>query len=172
MTIDLPDRKDRLEILAVHARKKPFGPDVKFEVIAERTPGFSGAELYSLMNEAAILAARENRKEITQYDSSAPSRRSCSARSARATYSASGRRKVTAYHEGGHALVSSVLPYADPVHKYPSSAAAAQAGTRLNCRSTTSGSHTKKGFLDDIAATLGRVRSRGDDIRGRIDGAF
>jgi SpoVK/Ycf46/Vps4 family AAA+-type ATPase len=62
VTIDLPDRSDRLEILKIHARKKPFAEDVNLEVIAERTPGFSGADLYSLMNEGAILAARENRK--------------------------------------------------------------------------------------------------------------
>src|SRR5665213_3492788 len=68
VTIDLPDRNDRLAILNVHARKKPFGEDVNLVVIAERTPGFSGADLYSLMNEGAILAARENRTKITQYD--------------------------------------------------------------------------------------------------------
>ena len=68
VTIDLPDRRDREEILKIHARQKPLGPDVALAVIAERTPGFSGAELYSLMNEGAILAARESRKEVTQYD--------------------------------------------------------------------------------------------------------
>ncbi|MBU6388838.1 AAA family ATPase, partial [Patescibacteria group bacterium] len=68
VTIDLPDRRDREEILQIHARAKPLGPDVVLAVIAERTPGFSGAELYSLMNEGAILAARENRTEVTQYD--------------------------------------------------------------------------------------------------------
>jgi cell division protease FtsH len=62
VTIDLPDRFDRLEILKIHARKKPFAEDVNLEVIAERTPGFSGADLYSLMNEGAILAARESRR--------------------------------------------------------------------------------------------------------------
>jgi cell division protease FtsH len=68
VTIDLPDRNDRLEILKVHSRKKPFAEDINLEVIAERTPGFSGADLYSLMNEGAILAARENRRTISQYD--------------------------------------------------------------------------------------------------------
>ena len=63
MTIDLPDRNDREEILKIHARAKLFAEDVNFSVIAERTPGFSGADLYSLMNEGAILAARENRKK-------------------------------------------------------------------------------------------------------------
>src|SRR5581483_1195671 len=68
VVIDLPDRKDREDILNVHAKKKPLGPDVKLAVIAERTPGFSGADLANLMNEAAILAAREDRTEITQFD--------------------------------------------------------------------------------------------------------
>ena len=63
VTIDLPDRGDREEILKIHARAKQFAEDVNFPVIAERTPGFSGADLYSLMNEGAILAARENRKK-------------------------------------------------------------------------------------------------------------
>ncbi|MDZ4225862.1 MAG: AAA family ATPase, partial [Patescibacteria group bacterium] len=68
VVIELPDRADRLEILKIHARKKPLAEDVNLEVVAERTPGFSGADLYSLMNEAAILAARENRKSVAQYD--------------------------------------------------------------------------------------------------------
>ena len=66
--LELPDRNDREEILKIHAIKKPLGEDVNLRVIAERTPGFSGADLYSLMNEAAILAAREDRKKVTQYD--------------------------------------------------------------------------------------------------------
>jgi cell division protease FtsH len=68
VVIDLPDRRDREEILRTRARKKPLGPDVKLSVIAERTPGFSGADLANLMNEAAILAARESRKELAQFD--------------------------------------------------------------------------------------------------------
>ena len=66
--IELPDRQDRLEILKIHSRKKPFAEDVNLEVVAERTPGFSGADLFSLMNEGAIFAARENRKTVAQYD--------------------------------------------------------------------------------------------------------
>ena len=68
VVLDLPDRNDREEILKIHAVKKPLGADVNLRMIAERTPGFSGADLYSLMNEGAILAAREERKELTQYD--------------------------------------------------------------------------------------------------------
>ena len=64
VTLDLPDRNDREEILKIHAKMKPFAEDVNLVVIAERTPGFSGADLYSLMNEAAILAARENRLKL------------------------------------------------------------------------------------------------------------
>ena len=68
VTIDLPDRSDREEILKIHSKEKPFAEDVNLLVIAERTPGFSGADLYSLMNEAAILAARENRTKVSQFD--------------------------------------------------------------------------------------------------------
>ena len=68
VVLDLPDRNDREEILKIHSRKKPFAEDVNLRVVAERTPGFSGADLYSLMNEGAILAARENRKKVSQFD--------------------------------------------------------------------------------------------------------
>ena len=68
VVLDLPDRKDREDILKIHSRKKPFSEDVDLQVIAERTPGFSGADLFSIMNEGAILAARENRKKISQYE--------------------------------------------------------------------------------------------------------
>ena len=68
VTLDLPDRDDREAILKIHAVKKPFAEDVNLRLVAERTPGFSGADLYSLMNEGAILAAREDRKKVAQYD--------------------------------------------------------------------------------------------------------
>ena len=117
VTIDLPDRKDRVEILKTHARKKPLGADINLDVIAERTPGFSGAELYSLMNEAAILAARENRKEITQYDLIRSIEKVMLGPERKSHLLSVREKRVTAYHEMGHALVGSILPYADPVHK-------------------------------------------------------
>src|SRR3989338_9135739 len=117
VVIDLPDRKERDEILGIHARKKPFGPDANLAVVAERTPGFSGAELYSLMNEGAILAARENRTEITQYDLIRSIEKVMLGPERKSHLLSKKEKEITSYHEAGHALVSSVLPNADPVHK-------------------------------------------------------
>src|SRR3989338_6314569 len=112
VTIDLPDRKDREDILKVHTRKKPLGPDVKLTLIAERTPGFSGADLANLMNEAAILAAREERKEITQYDLIRSIEKVMLVPERRSHVLNKKEKEITAYHEAGHALVASVMPYA------------------------------------------------------------
>jgi cell division protease FtsH len=155
VTIDLPDRKDRLEILKVHSRKKPFGPDVALEVIAERTPGFSGAELYSLMNEGAILAARESRKEITQYDLIRSIEKVILGPERKSHLMSKKQKRLTAYHEVGHALVSSVLPNADPVHKISIISRGRAAGYTLKLPFEDSKIQSKKEFLDDIASTLG-----------------
>ena len=155
VTIDLPDRKDRREILEVHARKKPFGPDVDLEVIAERTPGFSGAELYSLMNEGAILAARENRTEITQYDLIRSIEKVILGPERKSHLMSKKQKRLTAYHEVGHALVSSVLPNADPVHKISIISRGRAAGYTLKLPFEDTKMQSKKEFLDDIAGTLG-----------------
>ena len=155
VTIDLPDRKDREEILKIHARKKPFGPDVTLGVIAERTPGFSGAELYSLMNEAAILAARENRTEITQYDLIRSIEKVMLGPERKSHILSNKEKKLTAYHEAGHALVSSVLEHADPVHKISIISRGRAAGYTLKLPFEDKKMYSKKAFLDDIAATLG-----------------
>ena len=155
VTIDLPDRKDREEILKVHSRKKPLQDDINLEIISQRTPGFSGADLASLMNEAAILAAREKRTKVGQFDlirsiekvMLGPERKS---------HVLSPREKlVTAYHEVGHALVASVLPYADPVQKISVISRGRAAGYTLKLPDEDRKMHTKKEFLDDIAMTLG-----------------
>ncbi len=153
--IDLPDRKDRLEILGVHARKKPFGPDVNLEVIAERTPGFSGAELYSLMNEAAILAARETRTEITQYDLVRSIEKVILGPERKSHLMSKKEKRLTAYHEAGHALVSSVLPYADPVHKISIISRGRAGGYTLKLPFEDRKMQSRKEFMDDIAATMG-----------------
>ncbi len=155
VTIDLPDRKDREEILKVHARKKPLGADVTLEVIAERTPGFSGAELHSLMNEGAILAARENRKEITQYDLIRSIEKVMLGPERKSHLLSKKEKRVTAYHEAGHALVSSVLPYADPVHKISIISRGRAAGYTLKLPFDDKKMQSRKQFEDDIAATLG-----------------
>ena len=155
VTIDLPDRRDREEILKVHAKLKPLGPDVALSVIAERTPGFSGAELYSLMNEAAILAARENRKEVTQYDLIRSIEKVMLGPERKSHMLSKKEKELTAYHEAGHALVSSILPNADPVHKISIISRGRAAGYTLKLPFDDRKMQSKKQFLDDIAATLG-----------------
>ncbi|MCX6786285.1 MAG: ATP-dependent zinc metalloprotease FtsH [Candidatus Kaiserbacteria bacterium] len=155
VTIDLPDRRDREEILQIHARQKPLGPDVKLAVIAERTPGFSGAELYSLMNEGAILAARENRKELTQYDLIRSIEKVMLGPERKSHLLSKKEKELTAYHEAGHALVSSVLENADPVHKISIISRGRAAGYTLKLPFEDKKMQSRKQFLDDIAATLG-----------------
>ncbi|MDP1707115.1 MAG: AAA family ATPase, partial [bacterium] len=155
VTIDLPDRRDREEILQIHARKKPLGPDVKLSIIAERTPGFSGAELYSLMNEGAILAARENRTEVTQYDLIRSIEKVMLGPERKSHLLTKREKELTAYHEAGHALVSSILEYADPVHKISVISRGRAAGYTLKLPFEDKKMQSKKQFLDDIAATLG-----------------
>ena len=155
VTIDLPDRRDREDILKIHARKKPLGPDVMLSVIAERTPGFSGAELYSLMNEGAILAARESRTEVTQYDLIRSIEKVMLGPERKSHLLSKREKELTAYHEAGHALVSSVLEHADPVHKISIISRGHAAGYTLKLPFDDRKMQSKKQFLDDIAATLG-----------------
>ncbi len=155
VTIDLPDRKDREDILNVHARKKQLQDDVNLEVIAQRTPGFSGAELYSLMNEAAILAARENRKKVGQFDLIRSIEKVMLGPERKSHVLSKYEKEVTAYHEVGHALVASVLPYADPVQKISIISRGRAAGYTLKLPDQDRRMHTKNEFMDDIAMTLG-----------------
>ena len=155
VTIDLPDRKDRVDILKVHARKKQLQEDVNLEIIAQRTPGFSGAELNSLVNEAAILAARENRKKVGQFDLIRSIEKVMLGPERKSHVLSKYEKLVTAYHEVGHALVASVLPYADPVQKISIISRGRAAGYTLKLPDQDRRMHTKKEFLDDIAMTLG-----------------
>ncbi|MEN9560927.1 MAG: cell division protein FtsH, cell division protease FtsH, partial [Candidatus Parcubacteria bacterium] len=153
--IDLPDRKDREEILGTHSRKKPLGPDVKLAVIAERTPGFSGADLANLMNEGAILAAREDRKEITQFDLIQSIEKVMLGPERRSHVLNKREKEITAYHEAGHAIVSSVLEYADPVHKVSIISRGRAAGYTLKLPFEDKKMQSRKEFMDDIAVSLG-----------------
>jgi len=155
VTIDLPDRNDREEILKIHARMKPFAEDVNLEVVAERTPGFSGADLYSLMNEAAILAARENRKKVSQYDLIRAIEKVMLGPERRSHLLTKKEKEITAYHEAGHALMASVLPFADPVHKISIIARGRAGGYTLKLPLEDRKLQSKKEFLDDIAVSLG-----------------
>ncbi len=153
--IDLPDRNDREAILQVHSRKKPLGEDVNMRTIAERTVGFSGADLQNLMNEGAILAARENRKKITQYDLIRSIEKVMLGPERKSHVLNNKEKEITAYHEAGHALVGSVLPYADPVHKISIISRGRAAGYTLTLPFQDKRMQSKKQFKDDIAKTLG-----------------
>jgi cell division protease FtsH len=155
VTIDLPDRSDREEILKIHAKQKPFAEDVNIPLIAERTPGFSGADLYSLMNEAAILAARENRKKVSQFDLIRSIEKVMLGPERRSHILSPKEKEITAYHEAGHALVASVLPNADPVHKISIISRGRAAGYTLKLPIEDRKLQSKKEFLDDIAMSLG-----------------
>lgn len=155
VTLDLPDRKDREAILEIHSQKKPLDKDVNIKVIAERTPGFSGADLYSLMNEGAILAAREDRKKLSQFDLLRSIEKVMMGPERKSHLLSVKEKKITAYHEAGHALVASVLPHADPVHKVSIVSRGNAGGYTLKLPLEDKRLHSKKEFLDDIAMSLG-----------------
>ena len=155
VTIDLPDREDRRAILDVHARKKPMNKDVNLDIIAQRTPGFSGADLQSLMNEAAILAARENRKELLQKDLIRSIEKVMLGPERRSHILSKREKEITAYHEAGHALVASVLPYTDPVQKISIISRGRAAGYTLKLPDEDRRMHTRNQFHVDNAMTLG-----------------
>ncbi len=155
ITLDLPDRGDREAILAIHGRGKPLAEDVNLKIIAERTPGFSGADLYSLMNEGAILAAREERKMVAQYDFIRAIEKVMLGPERKSHLLSSEEKKITAYHEAGHALVASCLPDADPVHKVSIIARGHAGGYTLKLPFDETRLMSRQRFLDDIAMSLG-----------------
>ena len=153
--LDLPDRSDREAILTIHSKKKPLAEDVNLKIVAERTSGFSGADLFSLMNEGAILAARENRKKVSQFDLVRSIEKVMMGPERKSHLLTTQEKKVTAYHEGGHALVASVLPHTDPVHKVSIVARGRAGGYTLKIPLEERKLQTKSEFLDDIAMALG-----------------
>jgi cell division protease FtsH len=155
VVIDLPDRGDREEILKIHSAKKQSAEDVNIKVVAERTPGFSGADLASLMNEAAILAARENRNKIGQFDLIRSIEKVMLGPERRSHILSMKEKEITAYHEAGHAIIASVLPHADPVHKISIISRGRAAGYTLKLPFEERKLQSRKEFLDDIAVSLG-----------------
>ncbi len=117
VVVPRPDVRGRLKILQVHARKVPLGKDVDLEVVAKGTPGFSGADLENLVNEAALLAARANKNEVNRLDLDKAKDKVMMGAERRSMVITEEEKKVTAYHEAGHALVAMYIPGADPVHK-------------------------------------------------------
>ena len=117
ITVDLPSLKDRLEILKIHARGKPLSENVDLEDVARGTPGFSGADLENLLNEAALLAARKNEDRLDEKDVDAAIDKILMGLERENIAITPEERRLLAYHEGGHAVVAAVLPNTDPIHK-------------------------------------------------------
>jgi cell division protease FtsH len=117
IVVPLPDVRGRKAILEVHTRDKKLAPDVDLEVLAKRTPGFAGADLANLCNEAALLAARQNKDYIEMTDFEEALDRVLMGLKRQGMYISDEEKRIIAYHESGHALLSKLLPHADPVHK-------------------------------------------------------
>jgi cell division protease FtsH len=117
ITVDLPTMKDRLEILKIHARNKPLGDDVDLERVARGTPGFSGADLENLLNEAALIAARRDKDRIESDDINEARDKVIMGLERENMALTEEERRLLAFHEGGHAVVAASLPHSDPIHK-------------------------------------------------------
>ncbi len=117
VVVDRADVVGRSQILSVHARNKPLAPDVRLEVLARRTPGFSGADLENLLNEAALLAARQNKTQIDMKDCEEAIDRVIAGPERKSRIMSQREKELVAYHESGHALTAKLLPNADPLHK-------------------------------------------------------
>lgn len=117
VVLDKPDLKGREEILKIHAKGKPLAKDIDFNVVARRTPGFTGADLENVLNEGAILAARANKKEVTMEEVEEAIDRVIAGPEKKSRVISDQERDIVAHHEVGHAVLSKVLPDADPVHK-------------------------------------------------------
>ncbi len=155
VVVDLPDIKDREEILRIHARGKPLQEDVVLKEVAQRTPGFSGADLANIMNEAAILTVRREKKIIGKNELFESIEKVLLGPERKSYLMSVHERKVTAYHEAGHALLAHLLPYADPVHKITIISRGRAGGYTLKLPLEDKHLHTKAEFLDDIAVSLG-----------------
>ena len=117
VTVPNPDIKGREKILGVHARKSPLGPDVDLRIIARGTPGFSGADLANLVNEAALMAARVGRRFVAMADFEQAKDKIMMGAERRSMVMTPAQKEMTAYHEAGHAIVGMTLPKCDPVYK-------------------------------------------------------
>ncbi|MCL5004789.1 MAG: ATP-dependent zinc metalloprotease FtsH [Patescibacteria group bacterium] len=153
--LDLPDINDREEILKIHARGKMLTKDVDLRKIAERTPGFSGADLANLLNEAALWAARKNQKEISQIDIFESVEKVLLGPERRSRVFSKKEKETTAYHEAGHALVAASLKNADPVHKVSIVARGRAGGYTLKLPTEETYLRTKSQFMTDLAMMLG-----------------
>ncbi len=155
IVIDLPDMKGRKAILEVHAKGKPLAKGVNLETVAKETPGFSGADLANLINEAAILAARRNRGDITLKELEDAADRTIAGPEKKSRIISPKEKEMIAYHESGHALTARMLPNADPVHKISIVARGMLGGWTRFLPSEDRHLWTKSQFDDRLAVSLG-----------------
>lgn len=153
--LDLPDLDDREEILKIHAKQKPLDGEVKLRAIAERTPGFAGADLANLVNEAAILAARHNKKTVSQQDLIESIEKVLLGPERKSSLLSQKEKEIAAYHEAGHALIAAKLPHADPVHKVSIVSRGRAAGYTLKLPTEDKHFHSRSEFLDDLTVMMG-----------------
>ena len=154
VVLDEPDMRDREAILKIHAKGKPLASDVDLHKIAERTPGFSGADLANLLNEAAILTARRNKNRIGMDEIRESVEKVLLGPERKSHILTERERKITAYHEAAHALVSHELPHADPVHKVSIISRGRAAGYTLKLPLEDKHLHARSEFIDDLAVFL------------------
>jgi cell division protease FtsH len=173
VVLDRPDIKGRKEILAVHVRGKPLARDVDLEVLARQTPGFVGADIENLVNEAAILAARRNKTSIGMSEFEEAVERVIAGPERKSRLLTKEEKRVLAYHEAGHALVESNLPNCDPVHKVSIVARGMNLGYTLSLPEQDRYLYTQGKFEDEIAGMLaGRASEEmvfGDKWTGAAD---
>ncbi|MEK7151662.1 MAG: ATP-dependent zinc metalloprotease FtsH [Patescibacteria group bacterium] len=153
--LDEPSKKDREAILQIHATDKPMGKEVNLTVVAERTPGFSGADLANLLNEAAILAARKNQKEITQENLLQSIEKVMLGPERRSHIFTTKEKEIAAYHEAGHALVAVSVPHSDPVHKVSIVSRGRAGGYTLKLPLEDKHLRSKSEFESELAVLLG-----------------
>jgi len=154
IVLDEPDIKDREEILKVHARKKPIAKTVDLRRIAERTPGFSGADLSNLLNEAAILAARRNKNKVEMEEILESIEKVMLGPERKTRVISDNEKKITAYHEAGHAIVAHFSPQADPVQKISVIARGLAGGYTIKLPTEDRRYHKKSEFIEEIAVFL------------------
>ena len=155
VVIDLPDKKERIDILKVHTKNKPLESAVQLDKIAASTPGFSGADLRNLANEAAILAARKGKKTVSQHNLDEAIEKVMMGPERRSRVLSKLERRITAIHEAGHAVVGHIVPNGDPIHKISIISRGMALGFTWNMPTEDRRLETKARFEDEIASLMG-----------------
>ncbi len=155
IVVDRPDRIGREAIIKVHTRGKPLAPDISADVLAAQTPGFTGADLANLVNEAALLAARHGKKEIGMIELEEGIMRVVAGPEKKSRILSGKEKLITAYHEVGHAIVGHLLPYADPIHKVSVISRGQALGYTISLPTEDRFLVSKSELLDRLASTLG-----------------